>query len=286
MAKRLFEMEASGSQLKQMKRIRALLFHDVFETHPGESGFTTPGADRYKLPAGDFEAQLRGLDAALTQPPVLVTAHTGPLQGSVPVAITVDDGGRSYYSVVSERLERRGWRGHCFVTTGQIGQRGFLDKQQLRDLHRRGHIIGTHSASHPTRFALCSGEQMLREWRDSRKALQDILGADVVTGSVPGGYFSPAVAHAASVAGLTTLFTSEPESRVRQTRRCLVIGRFTIRRGCKPGYAAELAAGFPRALFSEWLIWNAKKPVKALLGEIYPQLTAWLIRNGQQSLRG
>lgn len=269
-----------------MKRIRTLLFHDVFETHPGESGFTLPGADRYKLPVDAFEAQLRDLDGVLAQPPVLVTAQGEVLPDTVPVAITVDDGGRSYYGLVSERLEQRGWRGHCFVTTGQIGRRGFLDKHQLRELHRRGHLIGTHSVSHPARFALCSGKQMLREWRDSRKALQDILGADVVIGSVPGGYFSPAVAHAASVAGLTTLFTSEPESRVRQIGRCTVIGRFTVRRGCKPDYPAELAAGVLRALFSEWLIWNSKKPVKALLGELYPQLAGWLARSDRQSLHG
>jgi peptidoglycan/xylan/chitin deacetylase (PgdA/CDA1 family) len=278
-------MEACGARRRNMKRIRTLLFHDVFETHPGESGFTIPGADRYKLPVDAFEAQLRDLDGVLTQPPVLVTAQTEPLPDAIPVAITVDDGGRSYYGLVSERLEQRGWRGHCFVTTGQIGRRGFLDKHQLRDLHCRGHSIGTHSVSHPARFALCSGKQMLREWRDSRKALQDILGADVVTGSVPGGYFSPAVAHTASAAGLTTLFTSEPECRVRQIGRCAIVGRFTVRRGSKPGYAAEVAAGRPLVLYSEWLAWNAKKPVKALLGGVYPQLSGWLSGNGGQPMR-
>jgi hypothetical protein len=39
----------------------SLLFHDVYESDPGESGFRSPAADRYKLSLHEFEAQLDGL---------------------------------------------------------------------------------------------------------------------------------------------------------------------------------------------------------------------------------
>ena len=83
-----------------------------------------------------------------TDLPASDTAATGD---TLPFLITVDDGGVSYYTVVADRLERLGWRGHCFVTTDMIGQRGFLTRRQIRELDGRGHIIGSHSASHPTR---------------------------------------------------------------------------------------------------------------------------------------
>jgi hypothetical protein len=39
----------------------SLLFHDVYESDPRESGFRSPAADRYKLSVPQFEAQLDGL---------------------------------------------------------------------------------------------------------------------------------------------------------------------------------------------------------------------------------
>src|SRR6267142_2488563 len=119
----------------------SLLFHDVYASDPAESGFRSPAADRYKLLIPDFEAQLDGLIRI-------------PDPGSrFPALITFDDGGESYYTAAADRLEACGRRGHCFVTTDFIGQRGFLTAAQIRELDARGHLIGSHSASHPARFS-------------------------------------------------------------------------------------------------------------------------------------
>lgn len=264
-----------------MTALLTLLYHDVYVTDPAESGFAGEGAGRYKLPLTEFERQLACLAEVLHAPPLRVTqpeAAANPL----PLALTFDDGGRSYFTQVAERLEARGWRGHCFVTSDWIGRPGFLDRQQLRELHARGHVIGSHSASHPVRFAACTPERMRREWRDSRAALQDILGADVTVASVPGGYFAPRAAQAAAEAGITTLFTSEPETRARRIAGCTVRGRYTLRRGDPTDLAARLAAREPGALYPAWLKWNVKKPVKALLGAGYPLLAERFARLERQ----
>src|SRR5688572_1099910 len=111
-------------------RAVSLLFHDVYRADPRESGFASHAADRYKLSAIDFDVQLDGLAAVCQRPPVLIT---GPdIDGRV--LITVDDGGVSYYTMLAERLEALGWRGHCLVTTDTIGTPGFLDRPQIREL--------------------------------------------------------------------------------------------------------------------------------------------------------
>ena len=259
-----------------MNRLLSLLFHDVYANDPAESGFAGEGADRYKLPAHEFSEQLAHLAAVLESTPVLAGQdHT---DFDVPVAITVDDGGVSYHSRVADLLEERGWRGHCFMTTGWIGRPGFLDRGQLRDLHQRGHLIGSHSVTHPTRFAACSYPEMVREWRDSRAVLEDILGTPVRTASIPGGYYSHQVAESAAEAGITRLFTSEPQTRVRGIQGCTVLGRYTLRRGDAPDLAARLVAGAAGARQTAWLKWNAKKVAKAALGAGYPKLTARLAR--------
>lgn len=259
-----------------MSRMLSLLFHDVYVTDPAESGFEGEGAARYKLPLAEFSEQLERLAAVLESRPVLAGQEHGDLD--TPVAITVDDGGLSYHSQVAELLEKHGWRGHCFVATGWIGRPGFLDRGHLRDLHQRGHVIGSHSVTHPTRFAACSYPEMLREWRDSRAALEDILGAAVRIASLPGGYYSRQVAESAAQAGITMLFNSEPETRLRDVQGCTVFGRYTIRRGDGPAYPARVAAHAFGARQAAWFMWNSKKLAKAALGSEYPKLTARLAR--------
>jgi peptidoglycan/xylan/chitin deacetylase (PgdA/CDA1 family) len=259
-------------------RIVSLLFHDVYVDDPSESGFRSPQADRYKLPVSAFAAQIAGLIGACPQRPLTAADLVSqPCQDGV--VFTVDDGGVSYHSLVADRLEERGWRGHCFVSTDFIGRRGFLDTHQLRDLDARGHVIGSHSASHPTRFSACSAEQMSIEWTRSRNTLEDLLGHAITVASVPGGYFSTDVARAAGDAGLQLLFTSEPETTLRRITDSgvVVAGRFTVRRGCPPDFARALILPAPWARRRAWAGWHAKGLVKPLLGPSYPRLADWLL---------
>jgi peptidoglycan/xylan/chitin deacetylase (PgdA/CDA1 family) len=239
----------------------SLLFHDVYEADPRESGFASEAADRYKLSVREFDAQLSGLkDVAPGR-----------------VAMTVDDGGVSYYTQVADRLEAHGWRGHCFVSTDFIGARGFLDARQLRELDARGHVIGSHSASHPSRISACTPDAIRREWAGSRRILEDLLGHEVSVGSVPGGYHSRQVARAAREAGLRVLFTSQPTRTVGEEQGCTVIGRFTIRRGDPLDLARRLVLPSPWARRAAWASWNAKGLVKPLLGQSYGRVADWVL---------
>ena len=241
----------------------SLLFHDVYASEPSESGFRSAAADRYKLSLADFEAQLDGLTKAAP--------------ASRASRITVDDGGRSYYTVVADRLEARGLRGYCFVSTDFVGERGFLTAAEIRELDARGHVVGSHSASHPPRFSSLSPADMRTEWSSSRRALEDILGHAVNMGSVPGGYFSTVVAGAAADSGLTTLFTSEPSCRRTVINGCEVTGRFTIRRGHPRDMARRFVASAPWARSGAWMGWNAKALVKPVLGPSYARIADWIL---------
>src|SRR5213594_5042312 len=144
-------------------RAASLLFHDVYIGEVDESGFSSDAANRYKLSLRDFDAQLAALAGVCPNAPLLATDLIGSRR-EFPFLITFDDGGVSYYTVVADRLEALGWRGHCFVTTDVIGRSGFLTADQIRELDARGHVIGSHSASHPTRFSSRTARDMLNEW--------------------------------------------------------------------------------------------------------------------------
>lgn len=269
-------------------RAISLLFHDVYLTDPRESGFASNAADRYKLSIPDFDAQLAGLAGVRADAPALIGETIGGhgfegLKASghrygVPYLFTVDDGGVSYYTLLAERLEAYGWRGHCFVSTDAIGRRGFLTAAQIRDLDARGHIIGSHSASHPTRFSACDLARMRYEWAHSRQVLEELLGHAVIAASLPGGYYSRRAVVTAREAGLRVLFTSEPTTMLRDESGIFVVGRFTIRRGHPAETASRLVQGVPWTRYREWASWNAKGLVKPLLGPLYLRVADWALR--------
>ena len=248
----------------------SLLFHDVFVTDASESGFNSPAADRYKLSLREFGSQILSLSRRSR-----VAAKADPAQPDA-VRLTFDDGGVSFYTIVADVLESRGLHGYCFVTTDYIGTAGFLDAAQIRELDRRGHVIGTHSVSHPTRFRALDHQEMLREWTVSRRRLEDLLGHAVTTGSVPGGYFSKDVGRAAAESGLLLMFNSEPVRSARAIEGCTIAGRFVIRPGAPPDLARRLVQGEPWARSREWAVWNAKGLVKPLLGSSYPRVADWI----------
>ncbi len=254
----------------------ALMYHDVVA--PGSddaSGFPGAGAARYKMTPGEFAAHLDAIGRAAPPPVTLPDFLAGGPAAAGPM-LTFDDGGSSAHTLIADALEARGWRGHFFVTAGRLGTPGFVDAGQVRDLARRGHVIGTHSFSHPPRISACGPDELLREWGESREVLSQALGEAVTVGSVPGGYYSRAVAEAARASGVTHLFTSEPTARAHRVGGCTVLGRYTLYRGASPRTAADLAAGKAGPRLGQALAWNVKKLAKAAGGGAYVRLRSKL----------
>jgi len=252
-------------------RALALLYHDVVP--PGDwdaSGFPGAGAASYKLERAEFERHLAAVSAVATCRGTVdglrAAARGG---GPLPVLLTFDDGGASAYSCVADLLEAAGWHGHFFITTGYLDAPHFVTRAQVRDLAARGHMIGTHSSSHPIPMARLSRRRLLTEWASSVHALQDLLGEPVRLGSVPGGGLSRQVVEAAAAAGLTALFTSEPTTHCRVVDGCVVIGRYALRRGMPAAAAAALASGALGARLRQACVWNLKKVAKVLGGSAY-----------------
>jgi peptidoglycan/xylan/chitin deacetylase (PgdA/CDA1 family) len=258
----------------EKKRVISLMYHDVVElsTHQ-TSGFGSSDAALYKLEPEQFERHLAAIGNVVSERPILATdlmADNASPAGSW--MITFDDGGLSSYTLIADWLERVGWRAHFFITTDYIGAPAFMNRGQIRDLHRRGHVIGSHSCSHPLRFAARPMAELKREWKDSVRALSELLGEQVCTASVPGGQYSRQVAEAAADTGIEILFTSEPTTRCAKVENCLVIGRYAIQRWMTPDVAAGLASGRFALRSRQWLWWEIKKIIKTLGGDYYLRL--------------
>jgi peptidoglycan/xylan/chitin deacetylase (PgdA/CDA1 family) len=264
-----------------------MLYHDVVDEDDDASGFPGAGAAQYKLRRSEFDAHIAAVAATGAAPTTLermLAARSGASADRV--LITFDDGGVSAATWIAGALERFGWHGHFLITTNCIGTAGFVSVDQIRELDRRGHAIGSHSCSHPIRMAACNRAQLLEEWRRSREVLSGILGRPVTSASIPGGYYSRVVAEAAAEAGFTDLFTSEPTSRPWEVEGCRVYGRYTLYRGMGPATAAAIASGSPIPLLRQAVTWNLKKLLKALGGRTYLSARQVLLEHKHRSPEG
>ncbi|MCL5743374.1 MAG: polysaccharide deacetylase family protein [Acidobacteria bacterium] len=259
-------------------RAISLEYHDVVRDGEWQSsGLVGPGANSYKLSDAEFRTSLEAISRNNGETPVLAEHLLETRQERLPLLLTFDDGGIGAWMHAADILDEFGWKGHFFVIANRIGSVGFLQRDHIRELRQRGHVIGSHSYSHPQRMAALSGEAIYEEWRRSAEELSEVLGEAIETASIPGGYYSRGVAAAAARAGYRFLFTSEPVTEAAHFDDCLVLGRFTARPGYPPEWFTELAAGSQSRILRERLHWDFKKGLKRILGPTWLPIRAWLV---------
>ena len=203
----------------------ALVYHDVIHLTGALSGFVGTGADRFKVGHVRFAEHLAAVAKSGIAVSLVTERAKAPLQR---LFLTFDDGGASASTTIAPMLAEQGWPGHFFVVTEQIGAPGFLGPDGIRELRAAGHVIGTHSHSHPNLARLPAAE-IADEWKRSKAILEDLLGEQVDVASVPTGYYSDAVGREAVAAGLEHVFVSDPRLRPRPIGESgTLYGRFAV----------------------------------------------------------
>jgi len=212
-------------------------YHEITDV-PSATGFQRPGARPYTLTPRAFDDHLTQI-AASDARPMRVTDIDFTRPGRF-LVLSFDDGGKSAVHA-GDALLRRGWTGHFFIVSSLIGQRTFATASDIRYLASCGHVVGTHSHTHPDIFPDLTPERMLEEWRTSSAAISEIVGAPCLAASVPGGDISRPVLESAARAGMRYLFTSEPWLSPRAIDECHVLGRFSPKVGISSDRIRELA---------------------------------------------
>lgn len=230
---------------------------------PASAGFQRPGALPYKHTRDAFARDLEAI-AAGPCPPERVTGVDLSSPGRH-VFLTFDDGGKSA-AWIADALAARGWKGHFFIVTGLVGTRTFLTAQEIRYLRECGHVVGSHSNTHPDIFRDQPFDRMVQEWRVSRDRLAQMLGEPCSTASVPGGDISAEVLKSADTAGLSYLFTSEPVLQPQRVGACWILGRYMPKAWTPAARIGELAAfrGWRSALLVRRLKGAARRAFPAL----------------------
>ena len=176
------------------------------------------------------------------------------------VVLTFDDGGSSALAAATA-LEARSWRGVFFVTTSKIGTSGFLSDTDIKALADRGHVIGSHSHSHPTYMGRLSRAQIEQEWRESRAALGDILGS-LPTRHRFRAASSPGRRPRSRRNGVSSAHDLGAARGRAGPRGIAAYGRYAVWSTTPADRAAAYASGVRTAQLRLWLEWKAKDIVK------------------------
>lgn len=234
-----------------------LMYHDVYIHDKCESGFIRTIDFPYKLNVEKFESHVRCIRDLCKQ------KSLSPND----VIFTFDDGGKSFYTVIAPVLEKYGFKGLFFVSTQYIGTENFLTKEEIVQLYKSGHIIGSHAHSHEHFYSL-STSQIDMEWETSIRILSEIVDSEITYASVPNGDVTKQVIKSAYKYGIRYLYTSEPTVNICKYNDMYIYGRYVLLENSSSKYVQSLIEDKTVRLF---LLFRRKiiKIIKFMLGYNY-----------------
>jgi peptidoglycan/xylan/chitin deacetylase (PgdA/CDA1 family) len=229
-----------------------LMYHGVGAPAPH-------GEPRYTVSAAGLDAQLRALEVA----GVPVVALGALLAGARGVCLTFDDGEATVARAAAPILARYHAPAVAYVTSGFVGQPGYVTAAALRELAAAGWTVGAHGRTHRY-LADLEAADLDDELRGARAELEDLLGAPVVHLSLPGGRGDARVAAAAVAAGYASVATSRPGLNRRIDPRGLE--RFVVGARDDAARVLKLARGDVPTVAAEVVTTAALAAPKRLLG--------------------
>ena len=172
-----------------------LTYHSLDDSHSNIS-----------ISPGLFRAHIQALVAGSFKLVPLGSVRDNP--GSL--AITFDDGYRSFLTVALPLLKEYGIPATIFVISGYCGRYNHwhsrvnhlprletLSWAEVREIAQAGFTIGAHTINHPD-LTMLPSKDVVQELRDCRTAIEDQIGMPVETLAYPYGATSAAVREIAS----------------------------------------------------------------------------------------
>ena len=251
-----------------MSKQIVLMYHDLYSCDKSESGFQNSTAFKYKVSAEKFEAQVRA---------IMEYEKTFHLKSDF-VDFTFDDGGVSFLTIAAPILEKYGFKGKFYISTAYLGTKGFLNKEQVRELHQRGHHIGSHSHTHHERMDVLTVDNIKDEWNISQSILKGILGFAPRLASIPNGYASKLVIDGMLDAGIDFVDTSAITTKIKRYKSVTLRGRYAITEDTTVDNLMQLISS-PFYRFKKWVRYEILEIAKTILGNSYLTIRKRILGN-------
>ncbi|MBR3744617.1 MAG: polysaccharide deacetylase family protein [Bacteroidales bacterium] len=183
----------AGSVVRKNHNSKLLYYHDVF----GDKKYTDMGTS-----LNLFRQHVSVIKKEGYRIVPKITKKEGE------VAILFDDGFRGIYDVRQVFYDE----GICptvFLAVELIGKECYLTKEEILELQEHGFVFECHAWSHED-LTTFSDEELIRELKDSKEYLSELLGKEVSEICLPIGYFSDHLLEKIRKYGYATIYSSAP----------------------------------------------------------------------------
>lgn len=148
------------------------------------------------------------------------------------VSLTFDDGYEDSFSVAYPMLKEYGFPAAIFVIVNKVGQKGYLNFDQINKMVTEGLItVGSHTMNHNHLLHL-KEENIVYEIEESKNILENNLGCRIDFFAYPWGGFSPCIQTMLKNAGYKAAFTTNMRINKNPSQETsYAIKRMTVARG-------------------------------------------------------
>jgi peptidoglycan/xylan/chitin deacetylase (PgdA/CDA1 family) len=235
-----------------------LMYHGIiteWTTLPEER---ETGAELYDVTLGRFQQQMEWLNAHHYDVGILDEEFL--MSERKRVILTFDDGEMNNFEHAFPVLKKHGFPAYFFIISKRVGLKGYLDWNELREMHDAGMIIGSHGLSHEILTNLLD-TQIEEELRASKRYLEKNLNVKIDTLSIPRGFCDDNVIQKAYEVGYKRIFISDRPRKLQSDcySRSAVKSSWPIKR-----FAQTLDDNIP---ILESGIGAIKSAVKRIFGE-------------------
>ena len=166
-----------------------LCYHQIRDWKPTDS----KTAKDYIIPPASLEEQIKMLADSgyhtILPDQLYAYLNNGTPLPSKPVMLTFDDTDLDQYTVARPLLEKYGYKGVFFVMTVSIGRPRYMNKEQIKDLSDKGHVIASHTWDHHN-VKKYQGQDWVTQIEKPTKLLEEITGKKIQYFAYPFGLWN------------------------------------------------------------------------------------------------
>lgn len=244
-------------------RSNVLMYHEV-TIDPERNKETRKIAPTYSMTVDKFQDQIEYLIENNYEVLSLLDIIKDGSDKPNKIYITFDDGLIGNYEYAFGILERFKCPATFFIKVDAVGQSRFMTWEHLRELRRHGHLIQSHTMSHPM-LETCTDKKIYEELKRSKKTIEDKIGDNVNCISLPYGSYRTRVLTIAKEIGYNAIFTSQLYGENRKSLP-YVIGRIPIKDNHTLTEFANLTNKNSKYFLKTLMVGQAKLMTKKIIG--------------------
>jgi hypothetical protein len=137
----------------------------------------------------------------------IILPHLSP---AINLSVTFDDGLRGAYEYALPFLSAQKVSATWFVVPDWVGsEEKFMNWNEIRNLVKNGHRVGSHTLSHPSLFKV-DEDSLYRELTESKKRIEDETSCPCLAFAAPFGHLDARICRVAWLAGYREIYSTIP----------------------------------------------------------------------------